>query len=116
MSMGSPGMARLLTRAGKSEHFLAQWLAAMDAYVARVPDRLGETALRFSKLGAPLLRAAWQRLRSIGLGPHAATTFTAAVLDVLIERVGRASQPKDEARPVPSSSVPLSEPMAPMQE
>lgn len=105
MSITSAGMERLLARAGKSEHFLACWLAAMDAYVREIPDRVGETAQRFSGLGAPLLRAAWQRLRSVGLVPHAAATFTTAVLDVLIERVGRASQQKDDPRSLPTSSV-----------
>jgi hypothetical protein len=110
MSMASPGMERMLDRSGKSEHFLAQWLAAMDTYTTGVPDRIGEAASRFSRLlGAPLLRAAWQRLKAVGLVPHAAATFTTAVLDVLVERVGRASQPRDEARPLPSPSVPRSE-------
>lgn len=105
MSMASAGMERLLARAGKSQQFLARWLAAMDSYITEIPDRVGEAALRFSRLGAPLLRAAWQRLRSVGLVPHAAATFTTAVLDVLIERVGRSSQPKDERPPLASSSV-----------
>ena len=116
MSMACPGMERLLSRAGRSEHFLKYWLAAMDAYVKEFPDRIGETAQRYSRLmGAPLLRAAWQRLRSVGLVPHAAATFTTAVLEVLIERVGRASHSKDEARSLPSQSVPPSGNIVPEQ-
>lgn len=115
MSMVSAGMERLLACAGKNEHFLTCWLGTMDAYVKEIPDRIGETALRFSRLGVPLLRAAWQRLRSVGLVPHTAATFTTAVLDVLIERVGRASQSKDEARPISSQSVPASGNMVPEQ-